>query len=95
MTGLLETESNYRVETNFDCTGGDISHTPIWGSSDARCQEMCDADDNCVGYTWSGKTASQSWCHLKNKMVNCKPVSAGKCGGAKLARTCYTAWKQN
>jgi hypothetical protein len=55
---------------------------------------MCNDDSKCVGYVWSGKESSQSWCHLKNKMINCKPVSAGKCGGS-LKRTCYTAWKKN
>ena len=55
---------------------------------------MCDKDSKCVGYVWSGKESTESWCHLKHAMVNCKQVSAGECGGS-LKRTCYTGWKQN
>jgi len=91
-----ESKNNYKIETNYDCIGGDIDHIQIWGNSDARCQELCDDDEKCVGYVWSGKESNESWCHLKHKHINCSPVSAGKCGGnGAWKRTCLTAWKQN
>ena len=89
-------EELYAVETNYDCTGGDIEHIPVGGLTDAKCQELCeDKGDQCVGYTWSALSSTESWCHLKKNMVNCRPIPAGQCGGVNGSwkRTCFTGWK--
>ena len=88
-------EALYSVETNYDCTGGDITHIQVNGKTDEICQEKCEANDDCVGYTWSASDSETSWCHLKKNMVNCRPVPAGQCGGpnGSWKRTCFTAWR--
>ena len=87
-------EDLYSVETNYDCTGGDISHISVNGATDEKCQELCEENEECVGYTWSALNSNQSTCHLKKNMVNCRPVPAGQCdGNGTWTRTCFTAWR--
>ena len=70
----------YRVRINHDCQGNDIQRgISLEGNDHRACEELCRGNDNCVGYTWHGRTSNWSECWLKNKMANCKSKKAGTC----------------
>ena len=42
-------DGNYKVTTNYDCTGGDIIAVPIHGGNHGLCAGMCDGEEKCKG----------------------------------------------
>ena len=75
----------YRVRINHDCQGNDIQRgISLEGNDHRACEELCRGNDNCVGYTWHGRTSNWSECWLKNKMSNCKPKDPGTCNKGRI-----------
>ena len=82
----------YRVQTNYDCQGNDIQMgIPLDGDNHLACEDLCRETENCVGYTWHGRTSKWSECWLKNKMGNCKPKESGTCNKG----SCITGFLNN
>ena len=70
----------YSVETQWDCAGNDIRRgIPLEGGDHRDCEELCRENNDCVGWTWHGRTSNWSECWIKNKMANCKPKASGTC----------------
>ena len=40
---------DYKIETNYDCTGGDMDGKQLFGDSDAQCKQFCNDDSMCKG----------------------------------------------
>ena len=40
---------DYKIETNYDGTDGDMDAKQLFGDSDAQCKQFCSEDSMCEG----------------------------------------------